>query len=109
MSRIYGSLPFGSRAELERALAEGVGSGEIPMPKRPAMSYMMSSAQRLYDPESGRSAGNWKPHIMLYVPYLTSTAIGLGEVMPTIQVARPGTPMAHLIVVVPQFVDPASP
>ena len=100
--RSAGSSP----EELERALAEAVGSGEIAAPKRPAMSYMMSSAQRLYDSESGRSAGNWKPHIMLYVPYLTSEAIGLPEMMPTIQVTRPGTPMAHLIVVVPEFVDP---
>jgi hypothetical protein len=98
-----------SREELERALAEAVGSGEIAVPKRPAMSYMMSSAQRLYDPESGRSAGNWMPHIMLYVPYLTSEAIGLEQMMPTIQVTEGGTPMAHLIVVVPEFVDPKTP
>lgn len=97
-----------SEDEMELALAEAIGSGELPMPSRPAMSYMMSSAQRLYDPESGRSAGNWKPHLMLYIPYLTEQGIGLSEATGILQVARAGTPMAHLIVVVPDFVDPKS-
>lgn len=97
-----------SEQEMELALAEAVGSGELPIPSRPAMSYMMSSAQRLYDPESGRSAGNWKPHLMLYIPYLTEQSIGLSEATDILQVARSGTPMAHLIVVVPDFVDPKS-
>ncbi len=95
-----------SKQELEAALAEAIGSGELRTPSRPAMSYMLSSAQRLYDPESGRSAGNWKPHLMLYVPYLTDESIGLSAGMATLQVARPGTPMAHLIIVVPEFVEP---
>ena len=95
-----------SDEERETELARAVGAGEIPLPGRPAMSYMMSSGQRLYDPASGRSAGNWRPHVMLYVPYLTPDAIGLEESLPTIQVARPGTPMAHLVIVVPEFVKP---
>lgn len=95
-----------SDEQREAALAQALGTGEIPLPGRPAMSYMMSSGQRLYDPESGHSAGNWKPHVMLYIPYLTPEAIGLPAGLPRIQVARPGTPMAHLVVVVPEFVDP---
>lgn len=95
-----------SNEEREAALARAIGSGDIPLPRRPTMSYMMSSGQQLYDPESGRSAGSWRPHIMLYVPYLTSEAIGLSEASPEIQVARPGTPMAHLVVVLPNFVEP---
>lgn len=98
-----------SKEEMEAALARALGSGEIPMPRRPAMSYMMSSGQHLFDPESGRDAGNWRPHLMLYVPYLTIEDIGLPEMLPWIQVARPGTPMAHLVVVVPDFVDPKTP
>ena len=97
-----------SQEEMELALAEAVGSGALPMPNRPAMSYMMSSAQRLYDPESGKSAGSWKPHIMLYIPYLTEQSIGLSEATGFLQVARAGTPMAYLVVVVPDFVDPKS-
>lgn len=96
-----------SDGEREAALARSIGSGEIPLPRRPAMSYMMSSGQHLFDPESGRDAGNWRPHLMLYLPYLTPRDIGLDEMTQTLQVARPGTPMAHLVVVVPDFVDPA--
>lgn len=92
--------------EREAALAEAVGSGELPAPRRPAMSYMLSSGQRLYDPASGRSAGNWKPHLMVYMPYLTAESIGLAEATSSLFVFRPGTPMAHLIIVVPEFVDP---
>lgn len=95
-----------SSDELEVALAEAVGSGRLRMPNRPAMSYMMSSAQHLFDPESGRDAGNWRPHIMLYVPYLTNEAIGLTETSADVFVVREGTPMAHMIVVVPDFIDP---
>lgn len=100
-----------SQQELEARLAEALGSGELRAPRRPAMSYMLSSGQRLYDPESGRSAGNWKPHLMLYVPYLTMESIGLSGVgeAPGLMVFRPGTPMAHLIIVVPEFVEPAMP
>ncbi len=107
----YMRLRIGGHDDVEReaALAEAIGTGKIPLPKRPAMSYMMSSGQRLFDPESGRDAGNWRPHIMLYVPYLTTETIGLASALPWIQVARPGTPMAHLVVVVPDFVDPRKP
>ncbi|HSR41420.1 MAG TPA: hypothetical protein VLL48_04605 [Longimicrobiales bacterium] len=104
----YHRLRFAGYSDEEREaeLARAVGSGEIPTPRRPAMSYMMSSEQHLFDPESGRDAGRWKPHIMLYVPHLTTEAMGLSAGQPWIQVARAGTPLAHLVVVVPDFVDP---
>ncbi|MCZ6754366.1 MAG: hypothetical protein O7E49_03540 [Gemmatimonadetes bacterium] len=98
-----------SEEEREAALAKAIGSGELRAPGRPSMSYMLSSAQRLFDPESGRSAGNWKPHLMLYIPYLTDESIGLSAGLETLQVSRPGTPMAYLIIVVPEFVDPKAP
>lgn len=94
-----------SAVEREAALAEAVGSGRLPLPRRPAMSYMMSAEQHLFDPESGRDAGNWHPHIMLYVPYLTNEDIGLSRENANVFVVRPGTPLAHLIVVVPDFVE----
>lgn len=98
-----------SESEREAALARAIETGVIPIPDRPAMSYMMSSGQRLFDPESGRDAGNWRPHLMLYIPGLTPEQIGLTRMTPTMQVARPGEPMAHLVIVVPDFVDPESP
>ena len=95
-----------SPEEVDLALATALGSGELQAPSRPAMSYMLSSGQRLFDPESGRSAGNWKPHLMLYVPYLTIEDVGLTQPTPSMFVFKSGTPMAHLIIVVPDFVDP---
>jgi hypothetical protein len=95
-----------SPEEVDQALATAVGKGELRAPSRPAMSYMLSSGQRLFDPESGQSAGNWKPHLMLYVPYLTIEDVGLTQPTSTMFVFKSGTPMAHLIIVVPEFVDP---
>ena len=46
-----------SDAEREAALTRAIQEGAIPIPRRPAMSYMQSSEQRLINPESGRSAG----------------------------------------------------
>jgi len=95
-----------SREGVEEALARAVGRGEVRIPARPAVSYMMSSEQQLYDPESGRSAGNWKPHLMIYMPYITPETVGLGANTPGLIVAEAGTPIAHLIIVVPEFTDP---
>ena len=95
-----------SPEEVDRTLATALGSGMLRAPSRPAMSYMLSSGQRLFDPESGRNAGNWKPHLMLYIPYLTMEDIGLTQPTSTMFVFKSGTPMAHLIIVVPDFVDP---
>jgi hypothetical protein len=100
--RLAGKSPAAAQA----AVASAIESGHLPLPQRPAMSYMMSSGQHLFDPESGRDAGNWHPHIMLYIPNLTSEAIGLSASSSEIFVDEPGTPMAHLIVVLPEFIVP---
>jgi hypothetical protein len=94
--------------EIEREIARGIASGELPLPERPAMSYMLSSAQVLYN-DDGERVGAWKPHIMIYWPYLESADLGLAE-SPSLtagMVVDPGTPRANLLVVVPEFVDPA--
>lgn len=94
--------------EIEREIARGIASGELPLPERPAMSYMLSSAQVLYS-DDGERVGAWKPHIMIYWPYLESADLGLAE-SPSLtagMVVDPGTPRANLLVVVPEFVDPA--
>ncbi len=95
-----------SPKEIDAALADALISGKLPLPSRPAMSYMLSSGQRLFNSETGRSVGNWKPHLMLYVPYLTSEQFGLTEGTPSMFVYRGGTPRAHLITVVSDFVHP---
>lgn len=94
-------------AAIDRELAEGLRSGRLRLPTRPAMVYMMSSAQRLVG-DNGRPAGNWQPHLMLHIPYLTNAQLGRGS-RPDPEagmVVNEGTPLAQFLVVVKRFVDP---
>lgn len=96
-----------SEAEIKEDIAEGLRVGRFRLPRRPAMSYMMSSAQVLYD-EKGQRVGAWQPHLMIYVPYLTSDDVGLGAT-PSPKAAivvDPGKPTANIMIVVKDFVDP---
>lgn len=99
-------LEGSSADEIEALIAQEIGSGALRVPRRAAMSYMMSSGQILYAPD-GRRVGNWRPHLMMYVPYITHQDIGLtAGPTPELQVFNPGQPTAHIIIVVPEFVDP---
>jgi len=84
---------------------EAIEAGELPLPGRPAMTYMLSSGQRLVA-DDGREVGAWKPHFMLYVPYLEGEEMGLFGPSSQVFVAHEGEPLAHLITVAPEFVDP---
>ncbi len=95
-----------SKEEIDRTIAQAIGSGELRVPSRTAMSYMMSSAQALFSPE-GRPAGNWKPPLMIYMPYVTNADIGLPGPLVDLQVVNEGEPKAYIVVVVPEFVNPA--
>jgi hypothetical protein len=95
-----------STPDVERDIAAGLASGRFRLPRRPALTYMMSSAQVLYD-DDGRYVGGWRPHVMLYYPYLTSLAMGLGAGTPGMVVSEEGSPLSTLIVIMPAFIDPA--
>lgn len=96
-------------AEVERAIGEGLVTGRFRLPRRPALSYMMSDLQRLIG-DDGTSAGHWRPHVMVYYPYLTNAAMGFDTTpdMRVGMVSEEGRPDASLVIVVPQFV-PVSP
>lgn len=97
--------------EVERQIAAGLASGRFRMPRRPALTYMMSAAQVLYD-DDGRRVGAWRPHLMLYYPYLTNADLGLPSTpdMRIGSVFQQGTPGASLVIVMPAFVQaPAAP
>lgn len=82
--------------------------GEHRLPRRPAMSWMQSSAQRLVAPD-GTAVGAWRPHVMIYYPFLTAEELGLagaGSTPTSAMVSDGGTPLSTLVVVVPDFVDP---
>lgn len=88
-----------------RELAAGLASGLYPLPRRPAMSWMMSAAQELYS-DAGQPVGAWQPHIMIYIPYLTAQMAGTGSNHDPFSglVVDAGKPTANLMVVVPRAV-----
>ncbi|HSJ12838.1 MAG TPA: hypothetical protein VK939_00395 [Longimicrobiales bacterium] len=90
-----------TRDEADREIAAGLLTGRFRVPTRPVVSYMLSAAQQLVSDE-GRSVGAWKPHVMIYYPYWTSTGVSGPEVM----LSDAGKPTASLVVVVPTFVQP---
>ncbi len=96
--------------EVERAIREGLATGRFRLPQRPAMSYMMSEAQRLIG-DDGADAGHWRPHVMVYYPHLTNAAMGFGKSPDMLvgMVSDEGRPDANLTIVVPQFVSVTGP
>lgn len=96
--------------EIDRRIEAAIGSGEIGLPGRPAMAYMMSSHQVLYADAETR-VGAWKPHMHIYMPYATAAQFGGlsgegGSVAGT--VFDEGKPTANLVIPLREFVD-ASP
>ena len=103
--RLAGRTP----AEVDRTTRDSLAAGRSRVPRRPAMVYMMSSAQVLYD-ENGKFAGRWMPHTMLYFPNLNATDLGVAaghsdHAAPSVD--RPGTPWSNIVTVVRSWVDPA--
>lgn len=94
-------------AEADREIADSVASGHFRLPRRPAMSYMLSAAQSLIA-DDGRKVGAWQPHLMIYYPYWTAGDVGLSGDTPTMFMVDPGKPTANLVIVVRDFVQPTS-
>lgn len=97
------------KAAIENDIATGLQAGRFRLPRRPAMSYMMSSGQVLYSPTSGKRVGNWHPHIMIYYPWMTGRDIGLADSTGPANgpaMAQEGEAMSSVIVIVPDFVNP---
>jgi hypothetical protein len=92
-------------AQVEREIAAGLASGQLRLPRRPALTFMMSGAQVLYD-DGGRRVGAWRPHLMIYYPYLTNAELGLASTpdMRVGSVFQERTPAANLVIVMPAFV-----
>ena len=87
-------------ASITREIDRDFAAGKLTAPKRPAMTYMMSRDQILYDPASGRRAGAWYPHVMIFYPNLTAADMGVFDPAAPgrLQVALAGTPRAHVVV-----------
>jgi hypothetical protein len=91
-------------ADVEREIADGIKSGRFRLPRRPALTYMMSAAQNLVSGE-GTPVGAWQPHLMIYYPEWTGKQAGLeGFVADVGFIENPGTPLAALVVPLKTFV-----
>jgi hypothetical protein len=94
--------------EVEREIALGLTSGRYRLPRRPAMSYMMSGGQVLYN-DQGKHVGRWQPHLMIYYPFLTGADLGLaGDDLNSAILVDPGKPTSNMMIVLRQFVEPRS-
>ena len=67
-----------SNEEIDREIAAGLLSGKYRLPRRPAMSYMMSSGAGALQRRWTATSGSWQPHLMIFYPHLTSADLGLG-------------------------------
>jgi len=98
-----------SPRDIDREIADGVLSGKYRFPRRPAMIYMLSSAQVLFS-EEGKRVGQWHPHLMIYYPGLTAADLGLrSDSTPQgpVIVDHEGKPQSTIIIIQSAFVDPA--
>jgi hypothetical protein len=96
-----------SPEEVDQRIAEAIGEGELLLPQRPAMAYMLSAGQILYSDAETR-VGAFVPHIHLYMPYATAEQFGgLGGGPPAAPAVMfdEGKPTANLVVFVREFVE----
>lgn len=94
-----------SRREIEADVAAGLRSGRFRLPRRPALVYMMSAEQVLYNDE-GRRVGAWLPHLMWYYPYLKAGDLGMSAANATIAFLDEGTALSAAVVPVRTAVKP---
>lgn len=107
--RVEERLAGKSRDEINREVDEGFKTGRFHAPTRPALVFMLSSAQNLTNAQ-GKAIGKWEPHLMLYYPPMRNSDLGLvsSNDLSVPGVANEGTPLAALIVVARNWVDPAT-
>lgn len=92
-----------SQSAIEAELLKGFEDGTLPLPEGDAYAYMLSAGQHL------GSAGQWRPHFMLYMPYATNEDIGGSPANPQFPFVGPeiGHPHSTMVIVMTEFVDPA--
>lgn len=106
-----GSLRAKGMAEdvVQRAVDAAYAKGELKMPSKASLAYMMSPKQVLFSsakPEGVR-VGAWSPHLMLVMPNVTPDQIGLAHEskVDIIQIHERGASHSELVVKVPKWSD----
>jgi hypothetical protein len=95
--------------QVQQRVKARYADGSLKHPAKTAISYMMSPRQVLFSDASkdGRRVGSWHPHLMISMPNLTASQLGLDSTanVDVLQIDRPGEPDALLIVKVPSWSD----
>ncbi len=90
-------------AEIDATVAAAWADGRLRAPSRPGINYMLSKENRVPVDDAGSTIIPYRPHVMVYAPYLTNRDFGaepMGD-SPVFVIAE-GTPHAYLIVPVPK-------
>jgi hypothetical protein len=82
--------------EVERHVAMAWAQGRLRAPRRAGINYMLSPRNRVPVDAQG-SVRPYRPHVMIYAPYLHDRDLGSGEGSPVFMI-NPGEPGAYLIV-----------
>jgi len=81
--------------QIAEALQAAYVKGELPRRDGATFAYMFSAHQHL-----GSTVGVWHPHMMVFVPYADTTAVGqtpFGETLPAVT-DDAGTPFAVIVI-----------
>ena len=97
-----------SREDIKHAVEDGLKTGRFREPKRPALVFMLSSAQQLTEDDGKKAIGKWYPHVMIYYPgLLTNEGMGLVDSKdPNVPIVSAGDHSSVLVVVEHNWVDP---
>lgn len=89
--------------EIDGAIERAYADGTLTLPTELSLTYMMSKHQHL------GKAGAWRPHVMLWLPYLTEGQVGdiaMGRRTPNALLAgKVGSRRTVLVFPVPDFIE----
>jgi hypothetical protein len=87
-----------SPEEADAKINSGYASGLYRVPKRAAITYMLSTKNKVFN---GKSVIEYPPHIMISAPYVKNSDIGADFQDPAMPwVLNEGSPRAYIMVVV---------
>jgi hypothetical protein len=98
-----------SEEDVQRAVDAAYAKGDLRLPTKAAVAYMMSPQQVLFSSakSDGRRVGPWSPHLMLMLPGVTPDQLGLAHEskVDVIQIHDRGASHSELVVKVPKWSD----
>ena len=92
-----------TQEDIDRTIQQAYDDGTLTLPTELSLTYMMSAHQHL------GKAGAWRPHVMLWLPYLTEDQVGdiaIGRRTPNAVLAgKVGSRRTVLVFPVPDFIE----